>query len=472
MSFCEKHLALFKAEDPEGYAKLANAGVLLGYPVKIQGQTSRPDNKVDYHSSIKFFNPEVDHAHKIHEMAQHLPLNPPDAKNTQIKFDTFKDRMGNDVHTITLHGNSADKIKEHNAKFSHMGYPAKFEYTPHVSVDRATWDKLKSSGAKTAHEAGIEFGPAYLKKGPKVLKTYHHEPDSTEPKVPDHGDMTSKVKAPVTKAENVTGETPLMKPFVSDAQRRWAHTATGTKALGGKAGVHEWDEATKGRKLPEKVGKSENSTLCNLHKGSGIAGEPGANHVIGHTQSGKPVHYESNYHPSSKQFSPTDHADAAALHGEREKHHLAESKKIKWPEHGTPEHAKKELHEAMAQQHNRATYQHKFPSSELRMGKSEDDGQQRYHIHSNGVRITKSPLTIGEIKTTTGKFPKDLEKDPNTRVIPHYREVKRSESDIKQMIKKEHALHSRFAKAFALTGDTLRKYIEDNRDLKKALEGK
>ena len=299
MSFCEKHLALFKAEDPEGYAKLANAGVLLGYPVKIQGQTARPDNKVDYHSSIKFFNPEVDHAHKIHEMAQHLPLNPPDAKNTQIKFDTFKDRMGNDVHTITLHGNSADKIKEHNAKFSHMGYPAKFEYTPHVSVDRATWDKLKSSGAKTAHEAGIEFGPAYLKRGPKVLKTYHHEPDSTEPKVPDHGDMTSKVKAPVTKSESVVGEKPLMKPFVSDAQRRWGHTAAGEKALGGKAGVHEWDEATKGKKLPEKVAKSE--------------------------------------------------------------------------------------------------------------------------------------------------------------------------EDIKKMIKKEHALHSRFAKAMSLTGDTLRKYIEDNRDLKKAL---
>lgn len=50
---------------------------------------------------------------------------------------------------------------------------------------------------------------------------------------------------------------PLSKPYSSEAQRRWAHTAAGKKALGGEAGVHEWDEATKGKKLPEKVGKKE-----------------------------------------------------------------------------------------------------------------------------------------------------------------------------------------------------------------------
>jgi hypothetical protein len=45
-------------------------------------------------------------------------------------------------------------------------------------------------------------------------------------------------------------------PYVSDQQRKWAHTATGKKALGGEAAVHEWDEATKGKKLP-KYAKSE-----------------------------------------------------------------------------------------------------------------------------------------------------------------------------------------------------------------------
>ena len=42
-------------------------------------------------------------------------------------------------------------------------------------------------------------------------------------------------------------------PFVSNAQRAWGHTPAGIKALGGPAKVAEWDAATKGKKLPEKV---------------------------------------------------------------------------------------------------------------------------------------------------------------------------------------------------------------------------
>ena len=42
-------------------------------------------------------------------------------------------------------------------------------------------------------------------------------------------------------------------PFVSIQQQRWAHTEAGTKALGGKDKVHEWDEASKGKALPKKV---------------------------------------------------------------------------------------------------------------------------------------------------------------------------------------------------------------------------
>ncbi len=187
--------SLKKAENPDQYAKLANEGLMLAYPVKIQGQEHRPDNNIMYHSTIKYFDPQKDHPHAVHNLAQHLPLNPPDAKNTQIGFDTFKDRFGNDVHTIVLSGNSAEKLKEHNGKFAGMGYPSQFAWTPHISVDKATYDTIKASGAKTAHEAGIEFGPAVLKKGPQTLKTYHHEPDSTEPKIPDESDMTAKVTA-------------------------------------------------------------------------------------------------------------------------------------------------------------------------------------------------------------------------------------------------------------------------------------
>ena len=48
-------------------------------------------------------------------------------------------------------------------------------------------------------------------------------------------------------------------PYKSDAQRRWAHTETGTKALGGKAKVREWDKESKGMKLEEHVKKTQES---------------------------------------------------------------------------------------------------------------------------------------------------------------------------------------------------------------------
>jgi len=46
-------------------------------------------------------------------------------------------------------------------------------------------------------------------------------------------------------------------PYRSEAQRRWAHTPTGMKALGGKKAVEEWDRETKGKDLPERAGKGK-----------------------------------------------------------------------------------------------------------------------------------------------------------------------------------------------------------------------
>lgn len=41
-------------------------------------------------------------------------------------------------------------------------------------------------------------------------------------------------------------------PFKSEAQRRWAYTKQGTKALGGIKAVQEWENATPS-KLPKRV---------------------------------------------------------------------------------------------------------------------------------------------------------------------------------------------------------------------------
>lgn len=60
------------------------------------------------------------------------------------------------------------------------------------------------------------------------------------------------------KAANPVNKTEILaKPYQSEAQRRWAHTEAGTKALGGKEKVKHWDKETKGKDLPEKVGKAE-----------------------------------------------------------------------------------------------------------------------------------------------------------------------------------------------------------------------
>lgn len=45
-------------------------------------------------------------------------------------------------------------------------------------------------------------------------------------------------------------------PWKSDSQRRWGNSIAGRKALG-KKGVEEYNEKSKGKKLPEKVKKKK-----------------------------------------------------------------------------------------------------------------------------------------------------------------------------------------------------------------------
>ena len=46
-------------------------------------------------------------------------------------------------------------------------------------------------------------------------------------------------------------------PFKSQAQRKWAYTKEGTKALGGKQAVAEWERATGNKKLPKYAPKKK-----------------------------------------------------------------------------------------------------------------------------------------------------------------------------------------------------------------------
>lgn len=49
----------------------------------------------------------------------------------------------------------------------------------------------------------------------------------------------------------------IYTPFKSEAQRRWAYTKEGTKALGGRKAVAEWEKATGNKKLPKVVPKKK-----------------------------------------------------------------------------------------------------------------------------------------------------------------------------------------------------------------------
>lgn len=49
----------------------------------------------------------------------------------------------------------------------------------------------------------------------------------------------------------------VIMPFKSQAQRAWAYTKEGTKALGGKKAVAEWEKATGNKKLPKKAPKTK-----------------------------------------------------------------------------------------------------------------------------------------------------------------------------------------------------------------------
>lgn len=62
------------------------------------------------------------------------------------------------------------------------------------------------------------------------------------------------IDAQLTQAD-ASAKPSVAVPYSSDQQRKWAHTTAGTKALGGKRKVAEWDKASKGKKLPARVGR-------------------------------------------------------------------------------------------------------------------------------------------------------------------------------------------------------------------------
>lgn len=95
-----------------------------------------------------------------------------------------------------------------------------------------------------------------LKDASSQAKRAINEPKAQPIKVGAQRPGQANAQSPMGKLNK---KEPLGKPYASDAQRKWAHTEAGTKALGGKGAVHEWDEASRGKKLPEHVKKANES---------------------------------------------------------------------------------------------------------------------------------------------------------------------------------------------------------------------
>ena len=84
-------------------------------------------------------------------------------------------------------------------------------------------------------------------------------------------------------------------PYSSNAQRKWAHTSAGKKALGGEAAVHEWDEASKGKNLPkyvksERIAKSIQAPSVKLPKQKSMPGPGAKPSVFFKSEQGSPKH--------------------------------------------------------------------------------------------------------------------------------------------------------------------------------------
>jgi hypothetical protein len=130
----------------------------------------------------------------------------------------------------------------------------------------------------------------------------------------------------------------LQKPYRSEAQRRWAHTPAGKKALGGEKAVKEWDSATKGKNLPEKISKEELAQDSKMKKAKGPCWE-GYEKVPGKADyskgSCKPAKKSEEVEKKDKPFedyNPKKHSKEGGLNDKyREKYNRENGSHLKRP---------------------------------------------------------------------------------------------------------------------------------------------
>ena len=248
---------------PQQYKDTANQSANVMWRAKIKGRKLLADT-IPLHVSLKTFDkPEAMPIDEIHSKVKELGLERPDPSKLKFEPTTFTSpRTGKTYYMLKLHGTDP-AYQKFNDHFKGQGITHD-KFFGHVTVDKELHDQIQKEGIQP-HE--VEFSPLMIEHG--ANNPTHLFPDSQSHK--DHSDDITPKKLnpmPVKKTEEQVGEV-LMKPYRSEAQRRWAHTANGKEALGGDAAVHEWDEATKGKKLPEKL---EKGALKNMGAAAAMVG--------------------------------------------------------------------------------------------------------------------------------------------------------------------------------------------------------
>ena len=160
-----------KAEDMKS---LASKGLLLGYPVTVQGKSHRSDG-IAHHVTVKFFEGEHADPEKAHVAAMKLPFQNIDPSQTYVKPMVFPTRFGTTVHVLGLYGPGVDHVSENHEALATMGPPDRFKFMPHVTVDKEVHEQASKMPNATAADLGIEFGEPELKLGPEKLHSYGHK---------------------------------------------------------------------------------------------------------------------------------------------------------------------------------------------------------------------------------------------------------------------------------------------------------
>ena len=285
---------------------------------------------------------------------------------------------GSDPHNKVRNKNTAtwehEEVSKERSKIKKPNL-GKTEHQPHPGPSRSEHQKAYDAKKQAESEAYLktpEGNAERQRQNAKVLgQMKAHK--AAKDKASSHG-----------KTEMDKSESALLKPYSSDAQRRWAHTEKGTKALGGKAHVHEWDEATKGKKLPEHVAKSEYEK--GVHKP--IARTSGTSKAGMHARSQKSssptwtdnsgVKHTNPRHTEDKQRARGYHSDV--------RH---EQSKIKTPNLGKAQHPG----------HALATAKHGVKAAVLKVKHEHEKAQLAQHKPQKAASMQKAKVDQGMLSS-------------------------------------------------------------------------